>query len=145
VIVVGKEHTESWDAAEGGTQYGRVIRADRFGVMPKTQRPAGLSYTDPYRQAGFYLRHTWPARLAKLVLAELTRTRGCHPRAHGHEHDPLVPADRDVYAPAHQRRSTDTWGKRLVMTNGYGVSDIQPVPGGSKSAFYSFKTATRAV
>ncbi len=38
VIVVGKEHTESWDTAEGGTQYGRVIRADRFGVIPKTQR-----------------------------------------------------------------------------------------------------------
>lgn len=41
VIVVGKEHTESWDTAEGGTQYGRVLRAERFGIIPKTQRPTG--------------------------------------------------------------------------------------------------------
>lgn len=31
-----------------------------------------MSYTDPYRPAGFYLRHTWPARLTKLVLAALS-------------------------------------------------------------------------
>lgn len=36
VIIVGKEHTESWETTEGGTQYSRIIRADRFGVMPKT-------------------------------------------------------------------------------------------------------------
>lgn len=38
VIVVGKEHTEKWDAGEGGAQYGRILRADRFGIMPKMQR-----------------------------------------------------------------------------------------------------------
>lgn len=34
VIVVGKEHTESWKK-DGTTQYNRVLRADRFGVIPK--------------------------------------------------------------------------------------------------------------
>jgi single-strand DNA-binding protein len=38
VIVVGKEHTEKWDTAEGGAQYGRILRADRFGIMPKVAR-----------------------------------------------------------------------------------------------------------
>lgn len=35
VIVVGKERSESWDSTDGTTQYGRVIRADRFGIIPK--------------------------------------------------------------------------------------------------------------
>lgn len=32
VIVVGKEHTNSWEDKAGGTQYGRVIDADAIGV-----------------------------------------------------------------------------------------------------------------
>lgn len=32
VIVVGKEHTSSWDDKEGGKQYGRVIEADAIGA-----------------------------------------------------------------------------------------------------------------
>ena len=38
VVVVGKEHTEKWETAEGGTQYGRILRADRFGIIPKPAR-----------------------------------------------------------------------------------------------------------
>jgi single-strand DNA-binding protein len=38
VIVVGKERTEKWDSEERGTQYGRILRADRFGIMPKLAR-----------------------------------------------------------------------------------------------------------
>ena len=32
VIVVGKEHSNSWEDKEGGKQYGRVIDADTIGV-----------------------------------------------------------------------------------------------------------------
>ena len=32
VIVVGKEHSNSWDDKEGAKQYGRVIDADTIGV-----------------------------------------------------------------------------------------------------------------
>lgn len=41
IIVVGKERAEKWDAADGGTQYGRILRADRFGIMPKSARTDG--------------------------------------------------------------------------------------------------------
>lgn len=34
VVVVGKEHTESWKNGDT-TQYNRILRADRFGIMPK--------------------------------------------------------------------------------------------------------------
>ncbi|GAB3611560.1 hypothetical protein GCM10027414_36860 [Humibacter ginsengiterrae] len=37
VIVVGRERSEKWESIEG-TRYGRVIRAERFGVMPKLAR-----------------------------------------------------------------------------------------------------------
>ena len=32
MIVVGKEHSNSWEDKEGGKQYGRVIDADTIGV-----------------------------------------------------------------------------------------------------------------
>lgn len=32
VIVVGKEHSNSWEDKEGAKQYGRVINADAIGV-----------------------------------------------------------------------------------------------------------------
>ncbi|MCS5524818.1 single-stranded DNA-binding protein [Curtobacterium flaccumfaciens pv. oortii] len=34
VVVVGKEHTESWKNGDT-TQYNRILRADRFGIIPK--------------------------------------------------------------------------------------------------------------
>jgi single-strand DNA-binding protein len=46
VVVVGKEHTDSW-TKDGTTQYSRILRADRFGIIPKLPAKQDGQSDDP--------------------------------------------------------------------------------------------------